>query len=141
MKLVHTTIETVDGWTRMVYHKTCVAQFKSFGHVPLDGKLNIPSVKYDVRLNTGGFFTKTTKKRMNEFAEMFGLPFRVVQDKGEWFVFNTNDRRHPSLPFNGNTCEFTVTKQIAIQVSVARAYKLAGTANEKSSSLCTPEAE
>lgn len=104
MNMTHTTIETRDGWTRMVYHGTCVAEKRETRYLdPRD-----PRAGTFVRLNTGGYFTKTTKKRMNQFAEMFNLGFRVVQDKGNWYVFNTNDKVCPSLPFDGDSCEFTV---------------------------------
>ena len=70
--MVATTIETVDGWTRMVYHNTCVAKFHAETR--------------KVVLNHGGYQTVTTKKRMNQFAKMFDLGYRVFQVKGEWFV-------------------------------------------------------
>lgn len=76
-RMVATTIETIDGWTRMVYHKTCVAEFKPFA----DDK---PT--HAVKLNTGGFDTATTKKRMNQFAKMFDLGFSVYQQKGQWYI-------------------------------------------------------
>jgi len=70
--MVSTTIETVDGWTRMVYHNTCVAQYN-----PQDNL---------VVFNTGGYSTTTTKKRMNQFCKMFGIPLRVHQSKHVWYL-------------------------------------------------------
>jgi hypothetical protein len=37
-------------------------------------------------LDTGGFFTKTTKKRMNQASNMFRLGFYVYQKNFDWFV-------------------------------------------------------
>lgn len=111
MNMVHTTIETKDGWTRMVYHKTCVAEFhpqSTYMQKELAMRAACNGVDYDIRLNTGGFFTKTTKKRMNQFAEMFDLDFRVFQNKGVWGV--DYNRRSNIAVFTGNTCEFTVSK-------------------------------
>jgi len=39
-----------------------------------------------VALDTGGWFTSTTKRRMNQAAAAFGLDFHVFQRKGSWFV-------------------------------------------------------
>jgi len=39
-----------------------------------------------VTLKTGGWFTATTKKRMNQASQEFNLGFTVFQSKGEWFV-------------------------------------------------------
>ncbi len=70
--MVATTIETLNGWTRMVYHKTCVAEYN-----PTERK---------VKLNSGGYQTVTTKKRINQFFRMFALPFSLYQEKGDWIV-------------------------------------------------------
>lgn len=114
MNMVHTTIETKDGWTRMVYHGTCVAEMRHTSCLdPKD-----PRAGVIVRLNTGGYFTKTTKKRMNQFAEMFNLGFRVYQEVGEWFVqCNTGRDENGGGGYNGKVTrfdgpsyEFTVSK-------------------------------
>lgn len=39
-----------------------------------------------VILNSGGWRTVTTKTRMNQAANQFGLGYGVYQRKGEWFV-------------------------------------------------------
>lgn len=60
----------------------------------------------NVRLDTGGYFTRTTKVRMNQFANQFcGGAFYVYQKKGDWFV-KIGDRE-PIL-FCGRTCEFDI---------------------------------
>jgi len=39
-----------------------------------------------VVLNTGGHFTATTKKKMNQASEQFSLGYRVFQKNNKWFV-------------------------------------------------------
>lgn len=39
-----------------------------------------------ITLNSGGWQTVTTKRKMNQAANQFGLRFGVHQVKGEWFV-------------------------------------------------------
>lgn len=39
-----------------------------------------------VTLNSGGYRTATTKRRMNQGAAKFNLDFVVYQDKFDWFV-------------------------------------------------------
>ena len=47
-------------------------------------------------LDTGGWFTPTTKTRMNQTSNAFGLGFQVYQKNYEWFA-----------DYNGKTYEFT----------------------------------
>lgn len=78
-------------------HKTNIT------HVGLDTLVtyhSTPVVTFDeerVVLNTGGWFTNTTKLRMNQTANQYNLGFGVYQHKFDWYV---------SLP-NGETREFT----------------------------------
>lgn len=95
---IATTIETVNGWTRMVYHNTCVAEFRDTSYL----EPNHPNAGRIIRLNTGGYFTATTKKRMNQFAKMFDLPFKVVQESGVWYAYCPNARHE----FEGDDVEF-----------------------------------
>lgn len=50
-----------------------------------------------VTLNSGGWRTATTKLRMNQAANQFGLGFRVSQRKGSWFVLY--GKRNREVPF------------------------------------------
>jgi hypothetical protein len=57
-------------------------------------------VKWDdksVTLNSGGWRTVTTKRKMNQAARQFILGYRVEQKKGEWsvYLYGTN----VTLPF------------------------------------------
>ena len=39
-----------------------------------------------VLLNNGGWYTNTTKTRMNQAANQFGIPIHVYQKNWEWYV-------------------------------------------------------
>lgn len=52
----------------------------------------------EIILNTGGYFSHTTKTRMNQAANQFSLGFQVWQKNFEWFV----DCDGETIPFNGN---------------------------------------
>ena len=45
-----------------------------------------------VILRTAGWYTVTTKRRMNEASEHFGLGFRVIQRNHEWRVVFADGR-------------------------------------------------
>ena len=65
-----TTVATSEGWTRVTYHSKCVVRFNA----------------QFVFLNTGGWETVTTKARMNQASNQYGLGFQVYQKDYEWFV-------------------------------------------------------
>jgi len=39
-----------------------------------------------ITLNTKGYFTITTKRRMNQVSDIYGLGFHVTQRKWDWYV-------------------------------------------------------
>jgi hypothetical protein len=43
-----------------------------------------------IRLDNGGWSTKTTKKRMNEVLELYGINLYVYQKKFQWFITDGN---------------------------------------------------
>ena len=59
-----------QGQRQVVFHQTAVVSFD----------LN------RITLDTGGWWTRTTKMRMNQAGEAFGLGYHVYQKGGEWFV-------------------------------------------------------
>ena len=65
-----TTITHNASDTIVTYHSTQVVRFN----------------KKRIILNTGNWFTATTKNRMNQTASQFCLPYVVFQRKGQWFV-------------------------------------------------------
>lgn len=80
---VATSIVTENGITSVYYHGTPVVRFGG-------GK--------PVTLNTGGYFTVTTKRRMNQAANQYGLGFSVYQRSRQWYV----DHNGRTLRFDGN---------------------------------------
>lgn len=82
-----------DGFTKVVYHDTKVLQFNND----------------TIKLNTGGWFTSTTKTRMNQASNQFMLGYNVMQRAGKWFAV-CDSRIVPqdgtlTIPFNGDTLE------------------------------------
>lgn len=79
---VATAIVTENGTTSVYYHGTPVVRFGG-GQVTLD---------------TGGWFTATTKARMNQAANQYNLGFVVYQKAGKWFAALDGK----DYPFDGN---------------------------------------
>lgn len=72
---------TMPGQTlRVQYHQTVVVSRDAEGTITLD---------------SGGWRTATTKTRMNQAANQFGLGFQVYAKRGEWFV----SYRGEDIPF------------------------------------------
>jgi len=94
MNMVHTTIRTQGNTTYMQYHQTDVVA------------MAIGKDKVTITLDNGGHYTKTTKKRMNQFAEMFDLGYRVYQADGVWWV-DFSDRGPVQFDADG-TITFTL---------------------------------
>ncbi len=82
-----TTVKQRDGVLTVTYHATDV----------------VVASPTTVKLDTGGWFTKTTKTRMNQASAQFGLGYTVYAKRGSWFV----DTNGTTVPFNGNTVEFS----------------------------------
>ena len=91
-----TVVFTQGGVTRVVYQSTAVVEFSDL----------------IITLNTGGWFTSTTKTRMNQASNQFELGFRVYQKKGQWFV-NAKYYDEP-LPFVDGVVSFSSHKQKAL---------------------------
>jgi hypothetical protein len=74
-----TSVYTHEDTTYVKYHYTNVVSFN----------------RDEIKLNTGGYFTNTTKTRMNQTSNQFGLGFRVYQKNFDWFA-----------EYDGKTFEF-----------------------------------
>lgn len=69
-----------NGTECVIYHNTVVAS------IDRDGV---------VTLNTGGYNTVTTKRRMNQFFAHHGLRYTVYQSNYQWYVDHPDwDRPH-----------------------------------------------
>jgi len=77
-----TSVKVVDRMVTVTYHSTDVCI------VDLD--------KDQVYLNSGGWYTTTTKVRMNQTMNVYGVPYQVYQKDYEWFVA---DQDGNSVPF------------------------------------------
>lgn len=90
-----TKVTRDDDAIRVFYHDTMVCKAEQVGNV------------VRITLNTGGYRTRTTKLRMNQFAaEYCSQQYGVYQKNGQWFVA-INDRVTP-ISFVGNTCAFII---------------------------------
>ena len=78
-----TSISTYKDMVTVTYHNTEVVKFD----------------KDDIILNTGEYFTNTTKVRMNQASNQYNLGYRVFQVCFKWFVWY-NKR---SIPFENNS--------------------------------------
>jgi hypothetical protein len=76
-----TTVTCTNGMVSVVYHQTLIVHADGRGNVTLD---------------SGGWRTVTTKRKMCQAANQFGLGFSVYQHKGEWLVSVPGD---DVLPF------------------------------------------
>ena len=76
---VATSVFTEDGVTRVVYHSTPVVSFDN----------------ETITLRTDGWTTGTTKTRMNQAANQFGLGFYVFQKDYTWYVAMPDGRTEP----------------------------------------------
>ena len=74
-----TATYTLEGMTSIVYHSTAVVQFNSD----------------KIILNSGGWETATTKSRMNQASNQYGLGLEVYQVNFSWYV----DYRGETIPF------------------------------------------
>lgn len=66
-----TTVVNNDKLARVTYHGTDVVLWDK--------------VAGTITLNTGGYFTVTTKARMNQALSQWGIRANVYQKKGEWY--------------------------------------------------------
>ncbi len=83
----NTTVTNVNGFTVVTFHSTAVVVFND----------------KTITLDTGGWFSKTTKVRMTQTSNEFGLGFTVYAKRGTWFV----DFKGTTVKFDGNTVELT----------------------------------
>lgn len=65
-----TVVTDVQGMTNVTYYETIVV---SFNHER-------------IILNNGGYYTVSTKCRMNQTANQFRLGYEVYQRRGLWYV-------------------------------------------------------
>ena len=74
-----TSIVQLEGLTSVVYHNTPVVQFNN----------------EEIVLDSGGWDTRTTKTRMNQASNQYGLGFEVHQVNYTWYV----EYKGETIPF------------------------------------------
>jgi len=84
---IHTTVKEKNDVLMVTYHSTDVVIFDRRTH--------------KLTLDTGGYFSYTTKTRMNQTANQFDLGFNVYQKAHKWFV-DANDQ---TFEFMGDSIE------------------------------------
>lgn len=80
-----TVVRDLDGILRVTYHETDV----------------VTVLPDKILLNTGGWYSSTTKTRMNQASNQFSLGYHVYQKNYSWFV----DYRNKTYQFENNICE------------------------------------
>ena len=84
-KKVATCIYDTEEFTCIRYHNTEVVKFN----------------REKIILNSDGWFTKTTKKRMNQANTEYNLGFFIRQEKNQWYVV----MNHDTIPFVSDNIE------------------------------------
>ena len=64
-----------------------------------------------IELDTGGWRSVTTKRKINQAARQFGLGFSVYQSKFEWFLQLGNGA---PMPFYGQTAVIDRVRNIVV---------------------------
>ena len=89
MKAYKTTIHTDGDTVNVVHHSTKIIEHDL--------------VKKTIKLNNGGWFSKTTKDRMNAYFNESNLSaFGIFQKKGNWFVLTPNNDHKNALPYEND---------------------------------------
>lgn len=90
-----TTVYQEDGWTKVRYHNTVVVMFNY----------------KEIILNHGGWETNTTKTRMNQASQQFGLGYYIHQKDYIWHL-TYGGKTHTFL---GNMARIERTKDCVVQ--------------------------
>lgn len=93
----NTSAVCTNGLISVVYHNTLV--------VEADKNRGI------IKLDTGGWKTPSTKARMNQASNQFGLGYQVYQKDHEWFV----DYQGKTYTFSGDTLQLGEEKLIDLE--------------------------
>lgn len=86
--------QEVRGVATTVYHDEHDDMMKVIYH----GTVVVAWDNTNIILNTGGWFTATTKNRMNQASNQYRLGYGVYQKAGEWFV----DFKGETIKFEGH---------------------------------------
>jgi hypothetical protein len=87
-----TTISSDSSYTRVIYQSTDIVKWN----------------QDRITLNSGGWETRTTKRKMNQAARQFKLEYSVFQDDFTWYVTFNNK----TVPYKDGIILDRVTKDI-----------------------------
>ena len=79
-------------------HKTSVVNDNSVTMVCYHSTPVVKITDTDIILNAGGWYTATTKRRMNQASKSYGLGFAVYQVNFSWYV----DYKGDTIPYEDN---------------------------------------
>jgi len=89
MKAYKTTIHTDGDTINVVHHSTKIIEHNL--------------VNKTIKLNNDGWFSKTTKDRMNAYFNENNLSaFGVFQKKGNWYVLTPNNDHKNAIPYEND---------------------------------------
>ena len=118
----NTRVEDRHGETAVVLHGTPVVKFKRVNSqfnnalgcsVLIEGRGRGFDM-WTITLNSGGYRTATTKRRMNEVSKEDDLGFKVYQKNGDWYVDIT---QKPRGKWQSDTLDFIdgITMNVAVR--------------------------
>ena len=79
-------------------HKTSVVNDNNITMVCYHSTPVVKITDTEIILNTGGWYTATTKRRMNQASKSYGLGFAVYQVNHSWYV----DYKGDTIPYEDN---------------------------------------
>lgn len=89
MKAYKTTMHTDNNTVNLVHHSTKIVEHNL--------------VDKTIKLNNGGWFSKTTKDRMNAYFNESNLnAFGIFQKKGEWFLLTPKNDHKNAIKYENN---------------------------------------
>lgn len=83
-------------------HATSVRKQGDVTTVTYQGTDVVTVTPTQIILNTGGWYSATTKTRMNQAARQLDLPYTVYQKNRDWFVVQNGNWDNP-IPFDSIT--------------------------------------
>jgi hypothetical protein len=86
MKSYKTTMYNENGVTKLIHHSTAIVKHNHLNQT--------------IELNNDGYFSKTTKDRMNDYFNENGLnQYGVYQKNFNWFVLTPNNNHKNPLEY------------------------------------------
>lgn len=71
---------------KLPYHKTKVTRTNTITTINYNGTTVVTIAPQMIVLDTGGWRSRTCKRRMNQASNQFNLGFKVYQHQNKWWV-------------------------------------------------------